>query len=228
VADPSWTWEDLGAVIVAVAVGGAALAILAQFVALLAGVREGGLDTLPAYAAATCFYMLAIAAVARYAARGSGWDALGVVPAARRWYAAALLFLALSLMAAALSSRLFAGVAGADSGNAQAALLAGDRPLTSLRVAVLLPLVALLAPCAEELFFRGMLQPLLRRRLRGAAIPAGAALFGLAHPILPLLPALFLLGILLGALRERSGSILPGIMLHGVQNAIVLIAIAAG
>jgi membrane protease YdiL (CAAX protease family) len=79
----------------------------------------------------------------------------------------------------------------------------------------------LLAPLAEELFFRGFLQTVLRRTLRSRllAVLAAAALFGLAHfrqpqAVLPL--AAF--GLVTGMLYERTGSLAGPLVFHGAFN----------
>ena len=83
------------------------------------------------------------------------------------------------------------------------------------------------APVAEELVFRGFLQPALRPRLGAkGAIAATALAFGLVHPPPLALPAA-LLGAGFGWLAMRSGSLLPAILAHAVHNgATIALAIA--
>jgi membrane protease YdiL (CAAX protease family) len=86
----------------------------------------------------------------------------------------------------------------------------------------------LLAPVGEELLFRGILQSGFRKLLpprshslyhRWIAIVCVATLFGLMHLTTPQhVPALIVLGILLGILYERTGSILAPIYLHVLFN----------
>jgi ABC-2 type transport system permease protein/sodium transport system permease protein len=80
----------------------------------------------------------------------------------------------------------------------------------------------------EELFFRGYLFSALRARLRPlATILTTAFLFGLFHIVASfdrLLPST-LLGVVLGWVCWRTGSVFPGMVLHGCHNTfIVLIA----
>lgn len=84
-------------------------------------------------------------------------------------------------------------------------------------------LVCVVAPIAEELFFRGYLFGALRRRgLAVAALVSGTA-FGLAHlggsPLGFIVP-LATLGIVLALLYERTGSLYPPIALHAINNSI--------
>jgi hypothetical protein len=73
-----------------------------------------------------------------------------------------------------------------------------------------------------------MLYPLLRRRMPAAlAIMANAAIFSLVHVIPVLIPSLFVVGLCLAYLRERSGSIWPGVLYHAMQNSLAMVAIYA-
>lgn len=95
----------------------------------------------------------------------------------------------------------------------------------------LLVQAALVAPLVEELFFRGLLLEVLWR-LSGSiwvAIAASAALFGLVHMSVPqtILP-LASMGVILGTLRCRTGSLTACVAAHALFNvrtlALVLVA----
>lgn len=75
----------------------------------------------------------------------------------------------------------------------------------------------------EELFFRGALQGLMRPCGSAAAIFAPALLFALLHMDLAQGITAFVCGVFLGWLTERTGSILPGMLLHFVNNTIAFI-----
>ena len=77
----------------------------------------------------------------------------------------------------------------------------------------------------EELFFRGALQGLLRPCGSAVAIFGPALLFALLHldPIQGL--TALVCGVFLGWLAERSGSILPGILLHFTNNCIAFFSL---
>lgn len=79
--------------------------------------------------------------------------------------------------------------------------------------------VAVVAPVAEELLFRGIAFRSLQRRLGGtAALLLSSALFTLAHVDLGHAAHLFGLGIVLAWLVRRSGSLYPSMILHAVVN----------
>jgi uncharacterized protein len=86
-------------------------------------------------------------------------------------------------------------------------------------------LVIAAAPLAEELLFRGFIYRCLRNRLSSLTATAVVAVtFGAVHfsgsETLELLPPLVLLGALFCVLYERTGSLLPSIALHALNNAI--------
>lgn len=81
--------------------------------------------------------------------------------------------------------------------------------------------VCLLAPVAEELVFRGAALRILLQwqpRHRWLMIVLSALIFALSHlnPAQLLHP--FLIGLLLGWMYERTGSVLPGIVYHWANN----------
>lgn len=85
--------------------------------------------------------------------------------------------------------------------------------------------VGIIAPVAEELLLRGaVLGSLLKwERLKGntwLAILISAALFSLIHFNPAQMPPAFLIGILLGWLVLQTGSLLPGICIHIVNNSV--------
>lgn len=81
--------------------------------------------------------------------------------------------------------------------------------------------IGLLAPLAEEIVFRGAaLHSLLASRLSPlAAIVISALLFAVAHLNPAQMPHAFLVGLLLGWMYWRTGSILPGMAYHWANNS---------
>ena len=80
---------------------------------------------------------------------------------------------------------------------------------------------SVLAPLAEEVAFRGYLLSALRTRLPpGAAIAASSALFAGMHLDPVRFPAVLFLGLFLGWLAWRSGSIWPAVAAHAVNNGL--------
>ncbi|MDE3190192.1 MAG: CPBP family intramembrane metalloprotease [Acidobacteriota bacterium] len=85
-------------------------------------------------------------------------------------------------------------------------------------------LFALVAPFVEELTFRGVGQSLLAFAGRWPSIVTVGVAFGLAHGLLEALLVLIPFGVALAWLRDRTDSVLPGMVVHGLFNGIALAA----
>lgn len=88
-------------------------------------------------------------------------------------------------------------------------------------------LIVLAASVAEEIAFRGLLFGGLRTRMPGwAAALVSAAIFGSLHAVtgISAVPVLIAFGFVLCLLYERTGSIVPGILLHMANNSLALAA----
>jgi hypothetical protein len=75
------------------------------------------------------------------------------------------------------------------------------------------------APIFEEMIFRGLMLRALSKVSPKFGIIASAALFGIFHQNIPQAVNAFLIGIALGYAAYKSGSIIPGIIIHFVLNA---------
>jgi uncharacterized protein len=82
--------------------------------------------------------------------------------------------------------------------------------------------IAVVAPIVEELTFRGLGYSLLARYGRWAAIIGTGVAFGLAHGLVQAFPFLAAFGIGLAYLRSRVDSVYPGMIVHGLFNALAL------
>lgn len=95
------------------------------------------------------------------------------------------------------------------------------RTMPAKRVAEL-ALSGIFAAVAEELFFRGWLQPLFRKKMGpAAAVTAVNLIFAPLHLIaVPHIISLsvFFPGMIMGWMKERYGSIWPSMFFHSVGN----------
>jgi membrane protease YdiL (CAAX protease family) len=95
----------------------------------------------------------------------------------------------------------------------------------ALPIQILLIVVA--APICEEVCFLGMLFGGLRQRVPriGAAL-ISALIFGGLHATtgVSAVPPLIVFGFVLALLYEKTGSIIPGILLHMLNNSVALLA----
>lgn len=112
-----------------------------------------------------------------------------------------------------------------DTSNPQATLVeSANGP--GLELAALLLAGAVLAPIGEELLFRGVLYGGLRRYGVIVATIASAGIFGLVHGINVVLPAAIIIGVVTAVFYEKSGSIWPAVLTHGVNNMIQFVVVA--
>lgn len=85
-------------------------------------------------------------------------------------------------------------------------------------------LFAVAAPIVEELTFRGVGQSLLSFLGRWPSMILVGAAFGVAHGLVEALLVLVPFGIALAWLRDRTKSVVPGMVVHALFNAIALAA----
>ena len=82
--------------------------------------------------------------------------------------------------------------------------------------------IGILAPLAEEVVFRGAilrtLLGIMSKKNHWVAIMISAAIFGVVHANLAQFINALLMGLLLGWMYYRTGSLVPGILLHWVNN----------
>ncbi len=82
-------------------------------------------------------------------------------------------------------------------------------------------LACVIGPVLEEIFFRGFCYPAFKKRWgRGWGLVLSAAFFGLIHQNYFAFLPIFVLGLSLGYLYEKRGTLVPSIVLHIVHNSI--------
>lgn len=105
-----------------------------------------------------------------------------------------------------------------------------DRLTSNTSLPLQLLCLAVAPAICEELFFRGFLWNGLQSMLPGKFRPLliSTAVFAAAHVVtdasltVERLPGTFMLGLLLGLLRLQTGSVVPGMLLHFCNNAVLL------
>lgn len=108
----------------------------------------------------------------------------------------------------------------------RAARLTPHSPAHALAIVAV---VAVLGPCMEEFFFRGALFGALRRgHGKVQTIAVVSLCFALGHLDLRLLFPLFVAALVIGAVRELSGSIWPGLAVHAAFNSATLAVVFVG
>ena len=87
--------------------------------------------------------------------------------------------------------------------------------------------VGILAPLAEEVVFRGAilrtLLGIMSKKNHWVAIMISAAIFGIVHANLAQFINALLMGLILGWMYYRTGSLVPGILLHWINNTMAYV-----
>jgi len=224
---PPWGWRDLFIALVIIALGGALTILSLRFVTTVGNWDTSrGFVSPPVYLAGMLLYLIIGGTILAVIGPRAGWRDLGL-----QW--PNWLYLALVppvfIFGMGIMILTNAGVAliVGEMENPQIESLSGGQPFGINELIALWVLIGGIVPIVEELFFRGVLHHLLRRRFNAATtIVVGAAVFAVVHFIPVLIPGLFVAGLCLGYLREQSGSIWPGVLFHMLQNTIALLAMA--
>ncbi|MCL6648499.1 MAG: CPBP family intramembrane metalloprotease [Chloroflexi bacterium] len=220
-----WGLRDV--VLALVAAVALVLLVLGSAIAGLIALRQSfdsGSLARPLAIAAIIIYQLGFLGIALSFARGRGGTAaLGFRPCSPRAFVAALGCLVLGLGIQVGYGLLLQALGLAQENPQRIDVLVGTTP-ASLAIALLS--AALIAPIAEEAFFRGLvLQGLIGRLGAVGAVVVSSLLFALSHLVPQVIPPIFLLGILLALLRLWSGSLWPAILLHSLFNTLSLVAV---
>lgn len=236
-----WGWREIGKAILLIIIGSLIVGAVVVGLAFATGslpaqeqITQGqgpGMAAAPFFWLGVLIYGVVVLAVYLFAVRRAGgdWSHLGLRAFAPKWLALAPVLTLVQLFGMMMINVLLVlPFTGGQFENPQVKALTGGSPLSIGDFGLLLILVAVVAPIAEELFFRGMLYPVLRQRWSPkVAIVSNGLIFALIHFIPILVPGLFFVGMVLAWVRERSGSLIPCILVHALQNAVVLFGIYA-
>jgi membrane protease YdiL (CAAX protease family) len=96
------------------------------------------------------------------------------------------------------------------------------RRSSALELAALYGAIAILPGIAEELLFRGVTLRLLLERSRAEALLISSLYFALAHLEPAQAAGTLVLGLAFGFARIATGSVLPAVVAHALNNALVL------
>lgn len=229
-----WGWREIGKALLLIVIGGLIVGVLVVGIAMLTDslpAQGQGMAAAPFFWLGTLIYGVVILAVYLFAVRRAqgDWSRLGFRAFSQWWLPLTPILTLVQLFGMSIINIvLVLPLTGGEFENPQIEALTGGSPLSPRDFGVLILLVAIIAPIAEELFFRGMLYPVLRQRWSPTgAIVINGFLFAFIHFIPILIPGLFFVGMVLAWVRERSGSLIPCMLLHAMQNGLVLVGIYA-
>lgn len=161
-------------------------------------------------------------------ARGWGWRELGFVrPRRSAWHLGwqVPVALAAGLIGAAGLGAALGLTPGSDP---TAGDLRDAAPAGPLVLALLTACTVLVLPAAEEVLFRRVLLDWLVTRVPAVvAVPGAACAFAAAHVVPVVMVYVVFLGLSAGLLRRWYDSLWPPLVLHAVNNAIVVLVVVA-
>jgi membrane protease YdiL (CAAX protease family) len=151
------------------------------------------------------------------------WSAVGLKPVSESWLLRSLLLGLVAIPTAGLIAAMVQMLLGQPLTNSQNEFLA-PAGFSWFGLISMLLLGGLVAPFAEELFFRGVIYTWLREHW--GVIPSvvvSGLIFGLVHVEPSVAAAAFVLGILLAWVYERSNSLWSGVIIHAINNSVKII-----
>ncbi len=222
-ARPPWRPRDVALAAVGTLVAFVVLIVVAAGVAAIGD--ERGVGSFPVWALAA-FYLVLVAMVWYFSVYKyrAGWQTLGFRVPENLWsfaLAALVLLASLSLFAAYKLATDYLPVSWLRPGDVPPEVFGHglERVVNGLAVVVV-------APVAEELFFRGfMLGGLVAAVGDLRAIVVSSALFAAMHASIGTFIPLFAAGVLLAWLYLRTRSIWPPIAAHSTQNALAILSL---
>ena len=220
-----WGWRDL---VFGIAVAGAGVIAL-NLILLAVGAATGGAlgkngIVLTIFVAIQDSIIVGAAALFSIVRYRVGWDRLGL----RAFNVAFGCGLSLALLMVSYVVRICYGIVAIGLGYRPALQDVLSR-LDTQGIGFILTLIAaaVIAPIAEEIFFRGFVYGGLRGRIGTlGAMLVSTVFFTALHFTLDQFIPIFALGLILAWLYERTGSLYPGMLLHSSNNAISLILLA--
>lgn len=223
-ASEAWQRESWWALLAYLAVG-FGLFLLASLAVGLAFHRQINILTSSALYGVNFLCFAGTAALLGVRRRKLTWAEFGLRPFSLGWLVVALLLAAAVLPLRALAAFLVEGLRGTNFSDTQLRmeLIAPNGPL-ALNFIVTLVGAGMLAPIAEEMFFRGLIFRWFRSRFSlWPAVLASSAIFALGHAdSIGVVASSFVLGLLLAALYDRSRSLWLTIAVHGVNNSLAV------
>lgn len=156
-----------------------------------------------------------------------GWSALGVRRPPGLFFGLVIpVLLGMYVAAAVVSALVVKLFYGGKAENPQVKDLTGGGGFSWTRLVLALITASIVAPVIEELLFRGVLYGWLRTRWSAVGgVILSAAVFSAAHAIPLILASIFVVGLTLAIVYEKTKSTLATMTLHSLFNTIGVLAV---
>jgi uncharacterized protein len=159
--------------------------------------------------------------------KGLGWQAVGLRSPLPGWWIAGLLIGLIVIPISGLIALAIQLLLGRPLENPQLPFLAPEG-FTWIAMISMLVLGGLVAPLAEEMFFRGLLYDWMHSRWGTVVGILGSALiFGAVHGEVSVGGAAAVLGIVLAWVYQRSHSLWPSFLIHALNNSVKIVLLYA-
>lgn len=156
-----------------------------------------------------------------------GWSALGLRAAPGVFWALMVFIVAGMYVASGVVGQVVNALFfGGKGENPQVDTLTGGRGFSWVALGAALVTASIAAPIVEELFFRGMLYGTLRTRwgATGGVISSGL-LFAVPHVYPIILASIFVVGVTLAIVYEKTKSTIATIALHSAFNTVGVVVV---
>ncbi|MDU2241955.1 MAG: type II CAAX endopeptidase family protein [Paenibacillus sp.] len=151
-----------------------------------------------------------------------GWDEVGLRSFSRSYWKWIILWIVL-LMAAGVLVLTIMDLLQIGVDNKKTDSLKAD--LTWLTFGIAFISAAVISPIYEEIFYRGFLYKWFRVKWgAGAGVLCSSLIFTIVHiPTYNTLPVNFISGVIFAWAYEKTGSVLPGMIVHGAFNGVAVV-----
>ncbi|WP_144510795.1 CPBP family intramembrane glutamic endopeptidase [Bacillus sp. FJAT-22090] len=159
--------------------------------------------------------------------KGLSWRGVGLLPFHKSYWKSVILW-TIVLIITSVGIVVLMEMAGWTSANAKTRSLQNNLNVWTVLIGFVS--AAIISPIYEEIFYRGFLYKWFRMKW---GVPTGvlfsSLIFMLVHiPTYNTLPINFLSGIIFAWTYEKSGSVYPGMIVHGVFNGIAVLLTVIG
>lgn len=150
------------------------------------------------------------------------WDEVGIKPFAVKDWKTIVLFSSILMVGSVIIVALTSLIGNSWENSKTAAI---QQNTTYITVLIAFISAAIISPIYEEIFYRGFLYRWLRTRIGFiGALFLSSTIFTIIHiPTYNVMPVNFFSGIIFALAYERTHSIWPSIMIHGLTNGIMVI-----
>lgn len=156
-----------------------------------------------------------------------GWSALGIRRPPGVWWALIIPIILGIFIASAIATAIVVNLFyGGNATNPQLKEITGGGGFSWTNLVIALITASIAAPVVEEIFFRGVLYGWLRTRWGSiAAVIIDGALFSGAHAIPLILASIFIVGLTLAIVYEKTKSTIATMTLHSLFNTIGVVTV---